>query len=53
MTDYLKGNYPLDVKITEDKTPDCNAFERAALAKLGGSICFVAKAPMVWKGDAA
>ena len=51
MTEYLRGNYPLDVSITEPAASDCNAFERAARAKLGGSICFVARAPMVWKGD--
>lgn len=52
MTDYLRGNYPLDVTITEPDAATCSPFERAALAKLGGSICFVAKAPAIWRGDA-
>lgn len=52
MTEYLRGNYPLDVPITDvSPTADCNAFERAALARLGGSICFVAAAPTVWHGE--
>ena len=47
---YLKGNYPLDAKIADETSP-CSAFEKAALARLGGSICFVAKAPMVWPSE--
>lgn len=50
MTEYLKGNYPLDAKIEEPAATDCNAFERMAMSKLGGSICFVKGGPMVWKG---
>lgn len=53
MTEYLKGNYSLDAKIEEPVVADCNAFERAAMAKLGGSICFVRGGPMVWNGEPA
>ena len=48
MTDYLKGNYPLDAKIEEPEVADCNAFERLATSRLGGSICFVKGGPLVW-----
>jgi len=52
MTQYLKGNYKLDVKI--DDAPEAanttDAFERVALARLGGSICFVSKKAFLWTG---
>jgi hypothetical protein len=54
MTDYLKGNYKLDAKIEEpagaagDSTDE---FEKKALARLGGSICFVSKKGFLWTGD--
>jgi len=57
MSEYLKGNYKLDVTI--DTTPDgeessaTSDFEKKALARLGGSICFVSKKGFLWKGDAA
>jgi hypothetical protein len=52
MTQYLRGNYKLDVKLDEARDPadTTDAFERAALARLGGSICFVSKKAFVWKG---
>lgn len=57
MNQYLKGNYKLDVVIDEATAsadnPDPGAtdeFERTALARLGGSICFVSKKAFVWKG---
>ncbi|HEV8616425.1 MAG TPA: hypothetical protein VGU22_13130 [Methylomirabilota bacterium] len=56
MKQYLKGNYALDVVIEEpDETPDdsTDAFERKALARLGGSICFVSKKGFLWKGEGA
>lgn len=57
MTEYLKGNYKLDVVIQEDQdgaTGDATeAFERKALSRLGGSICFVSKKSFLWKGDEA
>ena len=57
MPDFLKGNYNLDSNETE--TPSLNEsksltekFEESALAKLGGSICFVAKSgSLIWNGD--
>ena len=51
MTEYLKGNYPLDTSILgANHGANCNPFEKLALSRLGGSICFVAKAPLVWPG---
>ena len=54
MTKFLKGNYDLDATITEDEEPETGAmaeFERTALSRLGGSICFVRKQGFVWRGD--
>ena len=54
MTDYLKGNYKLDAKIEEppDEAPtSTDEFEKKALSRLGGSICFVSKKGFLWKGD--
>jgi hypothetical protein len=55
MKEFLKGNYKLDVVIedTED-AQDASAtaeFERKALSRLGGSICFVSKKGFLWKGE--
>jgi hypothetical protein len=55
MKQYLKGNYQLDVVI-DDAATDAKAsataeFERKALSRLGGSICFVSKKGFLWKGD--
>lgn len=45
MTQFLKGNYRLDVTIEQPtlEADTTDAFERKALARLGGSICFVSK----------
>jgi hypothetical protein len=56
MTDYLKGNYKLDAKIEErqEAAPtSTDEFEKKALSRLGGSICFVSKKGFLWKGDDA
>jgi len=56
MKQYLRGNYTLDVTIEEpaEDAPDATeAFERKALSRLGGSICFVSKKGFLWKGDGA
>lgn len=56
MKQYLRGNYPLHVTIEEpaEEAPDATeAFERTALSRLGGSICFVSKKGFLWKGDGA
>jgi len=56
MNEYLKGNYTVDAKIEEpeDATPtSTDEFEKKALSRLGGSICFVSKKGFIWKGDDA
>lgn len=56
MSEYLKGNYKLDVSIdatTDDEESSATSdFEKKALARLGGSICFVSKKGFLWKGGA-
>lgn len=56
MSKYLKGNSHLAATIEEDggEAPDAtDAFERTALARLGGSICFVSKKGFLWTGEEA
>jgi hypothetical protein len=57
MTKYLRGNYEVDVTIEEPADGGAadatEAFERKALSRLGGSICFVSKKGFLWKGDGA
>lgn len=53
MPEFLKGNYKVDATI-EDKADAANStdeFEKKALARLGGSICFVSKKGLIWNGD--
>jgi len=57
MGKLLKGNYELgkgkNKSIKRARKKDLTAkFEESALAKLGGSLCFVMKKnTFVWKGD--
>jgi len=59
MADILKGNYRLNNQPVSDNQKGKKAFdsltdklEESALAKLGGSICFVLKGnTFVWEGD--
>ena len=56
MSDYLKGNYKVDAKIEEPEdqaSTSTDEFEKKALSRLGGSICFVSKKGFIWKGDGA
>lgn len=57
MKEFLKGNYKLDVVIEEKEEgeqPSATAeFEKKALSRLGGSICFVSKKGFLWKGENA
>jgi hypothetical protein len=53
MPEFLKGNYKVDVTI-EDKVDVANStdeFEKKALSRLGGSICFVSKKGLMWQGE--
>ena len=57
MPDFLKGNYRINNENTErpqetESKSLTEEFEESALAKLGGSICFVAKSgSLMWDGD--
>ena len=56
MTKYLRGNYELKATVEEsaEGAQDATeAFERKALSRLGGSICFVSKKGFLWTGDGA
>ena len=53
MPEFLKGNYKVAATI-EDKAEaadSTDAFEKKALSRLGGSICFVSKKGLIWKGE--
>jgi hypothetical protein len=52
--EFLKGNYTLKTVIKEPAVSDTNStdeFEKKALSRLGGSICFVSKKGFLWKGE--
>ena len=55
MKEFLKGNYRVDAVIKESEAEAeagaTEAFERKALSRLGGSICFVSKKNFLWEGD--
>ena len=57
MSEFLKGNYKLDVVVEEtgdgQKPSVTDEFERKALSRLGGSICFVSKKGFLWRGENA
>ena len=52
MTDFLKGNFKVknEVKNSEQiaEVSTEQAFEREAMKRLGGSICFVSKQRVNW-----
>ena len=55
MSKFLKGNYELNANIDDTRADDAERtveeFERKALSRLGGSICFVSKKGFLWKGE--
>ena len=54
MKEFLKGNYKVKTVIKEPAAGAADStdeFERKALSRLGGSICFVSKKGFLWKGD--
>ena len=56
MKEFLKGNYKVKAVIKEPAASEANStdeFEKKALSRLGGSICFVSKKGFLWKGDNA
>ena len=64
MSQFIKGNYDLPPEKAKSRKKKAKSkaeakptvveeFERQALARLGGSIAFIAKKSMVWNGDDA
>ena len=55
MKEFLKGNYKVKAVIEEKKgkADSTDEFEKKALSRLGGSICFVSKKGFIWKGEDA
>jgi len=53
MPEFLKGNYKVNATIEDkaDAADSTDEFEKKALSRLGGSICFVSKKGFLWKGD--
>jgi hypothetical protein len=53
MPEFLKGNYKVDAKIEDkgDAADSTDEFEKKALSRLGGSICFVSKKSLMWTGE--
>ena len=53
MPEFLKGNYKVDATIEDkaDAADSTDEFEKKALSRLGGSICFVSKKGLMWQGD--
>ena len=54
MPEFLKGNYKVDATIEDkaDAADSTDEFEKKALSRLGGSICFVSKKALIWQGEA-
>jgi hypothetical protein len=51
MTNLLKGTFDLDVKIIDDEDNSKDEFNKKAKASIGGSMVFLEKKKMVWRGD--
>jgi len=53
MSKFLRGNFETRTDVKHDKGEDNleTKFERAALARLGGSIGYVSRKKFLWDGD--
>ena len=51
MDELLKGNYKIKKQIIDDDKNKKNVREEKAKASIGGSMVFIEKKQMVWKGD--
>jgi|TARA_B100001964_G_C13664336_1_gene350449 hypothetical protein len=51
VNDFLKGNYSIDVEISDDEKEKKDEFRKNALNSIGGSMVFVERKKMVWNGD--
>jgi len=50
MNNFLKGNYSVDKEIVVKEEVENNEFEEKAKNSIGGSMVFIEKKKMVWKG---
>lgn len=55
MKNVLRGNFTPEkpVAVTEEQPSLRTQFEQEALKRLGGSIAFVSRKPLIWTGDTA
>jgi hypothetical protein len=53
MSDVLKGNFPTKKKVSVEREKESleDKFERAAKARLGGSIAYVSKKRVAWTDE--
>lgn len=51
MSEFLKGTYKVDKEIIDDTNEAKDEFTEKALNSIGGSMVFVERNKMVWKGD--
>ena len=51
MTKILQGTYDLDTEIIDDEDNSKDEFSKKAKASVGGSMVFLEKKKMVWRGD--
>ena len=51
MSEFLKGTYKVDKEIVDDKETEKDEFAEKALNSIGGSMVFVERSKMIWKGD--
>ena len=58
MTKYLKGNYRVKKEVKEQENQETSKadtlkekFKKRAIETVGGSMVFIEKKQMVWKGD--
>ena len=51
MNELLKGNYEIKKQIKDDAKNKKNIRDEKAKASIGGSMVFIEKKQMVWKGD--
>ena len=51
MNEFLKGNYEVDKEILIKEEEKGDEFEKKAKASIGGSMVFIEKKKMVWRGE--
>ena len=51
MDELLKGNYKIKKQIIDEDKNKKNVRDEKAKASIGGSMVFIEKKQMVWKGD--